>query len=135
MLNKVLAVALIVLGSLGFAQAISAEEAVAENATVVVYRSDRSFKAERVSMHLRLGDENLGRMNTGDNLVVSHAAGEYVVSSSVKGGKEMVINLKAGKTHYIHAEVGVRGTQVKVTFSEVEEQVAREVYPDLEVSI
>lgn len=135
MLNKVLAVAVIVLGSLGFAQAISAEEAVSENATVVVYRADRSFKAERVSMHLRLGDENLGRMNTGHSLVVSRPAGEYVVDSSVKGGKGMVIDLKPGQTHYIQAEVGVRGTQVKVSFAEVEERVAKEDYPSLETTI
>jgi hypothetical protein len=135
MLNRILAVAVIVMGSLGFAQVVSAEEAVAENATVVVYRADRSFKAERVSMHLRLGDENLGRLNTGDSLVVSRPAGEYIVGSSVKNDKGIVIDLKPGKTHYIQAEVGVRGTQVKVSFAEVEERVAKEDYPALETTI
>jgi hypothetical protein len=135
MLNRILAVAVIVMGSLGFAQAVSAVEAVAENATVVIYRSDRSHKADRVSMHLTLSGENVGRLNTGDNLVVSRPAGEYTVDSSVKGSKGVVIELKPGKTHYVHAEVGVRGTQVKVKFEEVEKQVASDHFPSLETTI
>jgi hypothetical protein len=131
MFGRVLAVALVVLGSLGVSQGVSASEVVAEEATIIVYRADKSFKADRVSMHLLMDGENLGRLNTGDSMVVSRPAGAYKLSSTIKGTKGLVIDLKPGQTHYIHTEMGVRGTQVKVKFAEVGEQVAKEQSPEI----
>jgi hypothetical protein len=131
MFGRMLAVTLVVLGSLGFTQIASATEAVDQEATVIVYRADKSFKADRVSMHLVMGGENLGRLNSGDSVVVSRPAGEYTLNSTIKGSKGLVINLKPGQTHYIHTEMGVRGTQVKVKLAEVGEQVAREQSPEI----
>ena len=131
MFSRMLAVALVIMGSLGFSQIASATEAVDQEATIIVYRADKSFKADRVSMHMVMGGENLGRLNSGGSIVVSRPAGEYTLNSTIKGSKGLVIDLKPGQTHYIHTEMGVRGTQVKVELAEVGEQVAKEQSPQI----
>ncbi|MEH6516710.1 MAG: hypothetical protein V7742_08515 [Halioglobus sp.] len=131
MFSRMLAVTLVVWGSLGFSQIASANEVVDQEATIIVYRADKSFKADRVSMHMVMGGENLGRLNSGDSMVISRPAGEYTLNSTIKGSKGIVIDLKPGQTHYIHTEMGVRGTQVKVELAEVGEQVAREQSPHI----
>ena len=131
MLSRMLAGTLVVMGSLGFAQLASATETVDQEATIIVYRADKSFKADRVSMHMIMGGENLGRLNAGDSVVVTRPAGQYTLNSTIKGSEGIVIDLKPGQTHYIHTEMGVRGTQVKVKLAEVGEQVAREQAPEI----
>ncbi|MFT6288369.1 MAG: hypothetical protein ACJA09_003129 [Alcanivorax sp.] len=131
MFGRMLAVTLLVVGSLGAAQGVSATEVADQEATIIVYRADKNFKADRISMHLIMGGENLGRLNAGDSMVVSRPAGEYKLYSTIKGNKGLVMKVKSGQTYYVHTQMGVRGTQVKVKFAEVGEQVAKEHSPDI----
>jgi hypothetical protein len=124
MLNKILTISAVLFATLGFSQASSASEAAIEDAKVVVYRADDSSKTRRVSMYLNLDEQSQGRLNTGDSLTISKPAGEYTLSSNIKGTKDLLIDLKPGQTYYFDTDMTMRGSRVSVSFVEVEERVA-----------
>ncbi len=124
MLNKILTISAVLFATLGFSQASSASEAVIEGAKVVVYRADDSSKTRRVSMYLNLDEQSQGRLNTGDSLTISKPAGEYTLSSNIKGTKDLLIDLRAGQTYYFDTDLAMRGSRISVSFVEVEERVA-----------
>ena len=124
MLNKILTISAVLFATLGFSQASSASEAVLEDATVVIYRADDSSKTRRVSMYLNLDQQSQGRLNPGDRLTISQPAGEYTLSSNIKGTKDLLIDLKPGMTYYFDTDLAMRGSRVSVSFIEVEERVA-----------
>jgi hypothetical protein len=124
MLNRILTISAFVFATLGFSQASSASEAVIEDAKVVVYRADDSSKTRRVSMYLNLDEQTEGRLNPGDSLTIFKPAGEYTLSSNIKGTKDLLIDLKPGQTYYFDTDMSMRGSRVSVSFAEVEERVA-----------
>jgi hypothetical protein len=124
MLNKILTISAVLFATLGFSQASSASEAVIEDAKVVVYRADDSSKTRRVNMYLNLDEQSQGRLNSGDSLTISKPAGEYTLSSNIKGTKGLLIDLKPGQTYYFDTDMSMRGSRVTVSFAEVEERIA-----------
>jgi hypothetical protein len=124
MFNRILTISALIFATLGFSQVSSASEAAIEEAKVVVYRADSSSKTRRVSMYLNLGEQSRGRLNSGDSLTISQPAGEYTLSSNIKGTKDLLIDLKPGRTYYFHTDLAMRGNRVSVSFVEVEERVA-----------
>jgi hypothetical protein len=131
MFRKIAVLATAVVVSLGFSQVSLAESESAENATIVVYRADESLKTERLGMDLHIGQGSLGRLKSDNAMVITRPAGQYTLDGSISGTKSLVIDLKPGQTHYVHTEMKMRGTRVSVSFSEVEEQVAKVQQPSL----
>lgn len=116
-------------------QAVVASEDTLEQATVVVYRAEESVKSRRIRMDVHVDSSSLGRIKSDDSLVVSGAPGQYTLGSSITGTEPLVIDLKPGSTHYVHMDVEVRGGKAEVSFSEVEEQVAKVQQPLLNAAI
>ena len=116
-------------------QAVVASEDTLEQATVVVYRAEESVKSRRIRMDVHVDSSSLGRIKSDDSLVVSGAPGQYTLGSSIAGTEPLVIDLKPGSTHYVHMDVEVRGGRAEVSFSEVEEQVAKVQQPLLDAAI
>jgi hypothetical protein len=131
MFRKIAALAAVVVVSLGFSQVSLAESESAENATIVVYRADESLKTKRLGMDLHIGQGSLGRLKSDDSMVITRPAGQYTLNSSLTGTESLVIDLKPGQTHYVYTDLKMRGTRVSVSFSEVEEQVAKVQQPSL----
>jgi len=131
MLHKVFALTAALAISFTGTQAVVASEERVEEATVVVYRAEESVQSSRIRMDVHVDDSSLGRIKSDDALVVSGAPGQYTLGSSITGTEPLVIDLKPGSTHYIHMDVEVRGGTAVVSFSEVEEQVAKVQQPTL----
>ena len=124
MFNKILTISALIFATMGFSQVSSASEAAIEEAKVVVYRSGDSSKTRRVSMYVNIDEQSQGRLSSGDSLTISQPAGEYTLSSNIKGTKDLIIDLKPGRTYYFNTDMAMRGTRVLVSFVEVEERVA-----------
>ena len=135
MLHKVFAITAALAISFTGTQAVVASEERAEEATVVVYRAEESVKSRRIRMNVHVDDGSLGRLRSDDALVVSGAPGQYTLSSSIRGTEPLVLDLKPGSTHYVYMDVEVRGHMAVVSFSEVEEQVAKVQRPALSAAI
>jgi hypothetical protein len=135
MLRKLVVLSAAMLVSLGFSQLSLAEVETAENATIVVYRADESVRTARLSMDLHVGQGSMGRLKSDRAVVITRPAGQYELSTSIRGTEPLVIDLKPGQTHYVHTEMDMRGTRVKVSFDEVEEQVAKVQQPALDGAI
>ena len=124
--------------ALGFVHSAAADQIGQETlapATVVVYRAQELSKTERISLNVHVDDSSLGRLSGKDTLVVSGAAGQYTLGTSIAGTEPLVIDLKPGRTHYVKTELELRGTTVKVRLVEVEEQVAKVQSPALNGAI
>ena len=135
MFYRLLAVSTFILGTLGWPAISLAEAASSEEATLVVYRVDESVKTGRVKMNIHVDEASMGRIKAEDGLVFSYPAGEYTLSSSIRGTKELVVTLAPGQTYYVHAQLEMRGSRVTVSFLEVEEQIARVQQPQLHKEI
>ena len=117
----------------GFSQFSAAEnEAEASDlATLIVYRSDQSIRTQRLDLDMHVGELSFGRLDTEEALVITRPAGEYVLGTSIKGTKETTIQLNPGQTHYVYTDLRLRGTQLKVKLTEVDEQLAFTQQPSL----
>jgi hypothetical protein len=135
MLHKVFALTAAFALSFTVSQAVVASEDSLEQATVIVYRAEESVKSRRIRMDVHVDSSSLGRIKSDDSLVVSGAPGQYTLGSSITGTEPLVIDLKPGSTHYVHMDVEVRGGGARVSFSEVEEQVAKVQQPLLDATI
>ena len=135
MFRKLVTLSAAIIVSLGFSQVSLAGEESAESATVVVYRADESFKTERLGLDVHMGEGSLGRLKAENAMVITRPAGEYVINTNINGSEPLVLDLKAGETHYVHTQMQMQGTRVKVEMNEVEEQVARVQQPSLDQAI
>lgn len=135
MFSKVTAFATSLVLVLGFSQATVAADESIETATIIVYRADESVKTERLNLDVHLGRGSMGRLKSENAVVITRPAGEYVLNTSIRGTEGLVIDLKPGQTHYIHTDMEMRGTRVKVKMVEVEEQVAKLQQPSIEGAI
>ena len=135
MFYRLLAVSTFILGLLGWPAISLAEAASSEEATLVVYRVDESVKTGRVKMNIHVDEASVGRIKAEDGLVFSYPAGEYTLSSNIRGTKELVVTLAPGQTYYVHAQMEMRGSRVTVSFLEVEELIARVQQPQLHEEI
>ena len=135
MYNKVVSFAAALVMALGFSQVSVAGETSAESATLVVYRADESIKTERLNLDVHVGKGSMGRLKADKAIVITRPAGEYALGTSIGGTKGLVIDLKPGQTHYVHTDMEMRGTRVKVKMVEVEEQVAKLQQPSIEGAI
>lgn len=135
MFYRILAVSVFIMGSAGFSHGALSEAAAEENATVVIYRADDSLKTRRVGMYLHMAEDNLGRLKFDRSVVISRPSGEYTLASNISETTPLVIDLKPGKIYYVHADVALRQARVKVSFKEVEEQLAKIQQPTLEIPI
>lgn len=135
MFRKLITLSAVVMVSLGFSQMSSAAEASAETATVVVYRADESFKTERLGLDVHMGKGSLGRLKAEQAIVITRPAGEYTINTNINGSEALVLDLKPGETHYVHTQMQMQGTRVKVEMNEVEEQVAIVQQPTLDQAI
>ena len=135
MFRKLVTLSAVVMVALGFSQVSFAGEANAETATVVVYRADESFKTERLGLDVHMGEGSLGRLKAEQAIVITRPAGEYTINTNINGSQPLVLDLKAGETHYVHTQMQMEGTRVKVEMNEIEEQVAIVQQPSLDQAI
>lgn len=135
MFYRIISVSALVVGLLGFSQVSQAEESVVEEAKIIVYRAGESTKTRRVGMYLHVNADSLGRLKANDSMVITQPAGEYTLGSSFKGTEPLVIDLKPGQTYYVHSDVQQRGNSIHVSFTEVEERVAKVQRPTLDSAI
>jgi hypothetical protein len=134
-LMTTLGATLFTLGFMHSAMAEQGEQEALAPATVVVYRAQELSKTERISLDVHVDESSLGRLGGEDTLIVSGAAGQYTLGTSIAGTEPLVIDLKPGSTHYVKTELKLRGTTVKVRLVEVEEQVAKVQNPALSGAI
>ena len=113
----------------------SATEEAAKPATVVIYRADEHVTTGRIHLDVHVDDSSLGRLDDDAALVVEGAAGTYTLGSSIADTQPLVLDLKPGQTHYLHAEMKMLGNRVYVDMVEVEEQTARVQQPALDEMI
>ena len=139
MFYKLIAVVIGTVVSLGALNAAAADAAATEQtlapATLVIYRAQESLKSERVSMKIIADGTSLGRLKSDKTIVKTVAAGQYQLGTSVAGTQSLDIDLKPGSVHYVKTEIAVRGSTVKVSLVEVEEQVAKIQNPTLNGAI
>ena len=135
MVRTIVAFTAVVMVALGFSQVSVAGEETAETATVVVYRADESIKTKRLGLDVHMGSGSLGRLKAEQAIVITRPAGEYLINTNINGSKALVLDLKPGETHYVHTQMVMEGTRVKVEMNEVEEQVARVQRPSLDRAI
>ena len=135
MYHKVLAFVAALAMTLGFSQASFAGEEAAETATLVIYRADESIKTKRLNLDVHMGKGSLGRLKAENAIVITRPAGEYALNTSISGTQGLVVDLKPGQTHYVHTDMDMRGTRVKVKMVEVEEQVAKLQAPSIDQAI
>ncbi len=119
--------------SAGFSTSIVAETpaASAEQATLIIYRADESVRTKRLDLDMHVGEYSYGRLHPQEALVITRPAGEYVLGTSVKGTDSVTVDLKPGQTHYVFTDLSLRGNQLKVSLTEVEEQLAFTQQPSL----
>ncbi len=135
MYRNVWACAVVLAMALGFSQVSIAGDEAAGTATLVIYRADESVKTKRLNFDVHLGRGSLGRLKAENAIVVTRPAGEYALSTNITGTEGLVVDLKPGQTHYVHTDMDMRGTRVKVKMVEVEEQVARLQVPAIDQAI
>ena len=135
MVRTIVTLTAVVMVALGFSQASFAGEESVETATVVVYRADESFKTRRLGLDVHMGSGSLGRLKSEQAIVITRPAGEYLINSNINGSQALILDLKPGETHYVHTQMTMEGTRVKVEMNEVEEQVARVQRPSLDQAI
>ena len=135
MYYKVVSFATALVMALGFSQVSVADETSAGTATLVVYRAEESIKTERLNLDLHVGKYSMGRLKAEKAIVLTPPAGAYVLGTSINGTEDLVIDLKPGQVHYVHTDMELRGTRVKVKMVEVEEQVAKLQQPSIETAI
>jgi len=135
MLHKTFALVLTLTATLGLSPLSAMAGESAKPATVVVYRADESVKSKRVKLDVFLDQRSMGRLSREASVEAEGAAGEYTLGTSIAGTEPLTLNLKPGETHYVHAQVKVRGNRVDVTLVEVEDQVAKLQQPALDGTI
>jgi len=97
----------------------------ADEATIVVYRADESFKTQRVNLDVHVDTASLGRLDAQDVLLASGKPGTYTLATSLPGDVSLQLELQPGSTHYVHTRLRMIGNRVVVELVEVEEQVAK----------
>jgi len=117
--------------AIGFSSVSMAVGESAEPAKVIVYRADESFRTERLGLDVHMDKGSVGRLEADNAVVITQPAGQYTLATSIKGTEPLVIDLKPGHSYYVHSDVDMRGSLVKVKMTEVEEQVARVQQPIL----
>jgi hypothetical protein len=132
MLHKIIVLTAGLALSLGFVNLAAAAEESVKPATVVIYRADEHITTGRINFDVHVDESSLGRLNEEGALVVEGAPGTYTLGSSIADTQPLVLDLKPGQTHYIHAETKMLGNRVYVDMVEVEEQTARVHQPDLD---
>jgi len=125
MFKYILTASAVVATSFTLSQGAIAESESAQPAKVVIYRADEPIKSERLSVTVQLDGQNIERLHSDDAVVATVPAGRHVLRGSVKGTQPLVLDLKPGQTHFVYSDVELMGSQVRLEFSEVEEQVAR----------
>ncbi len=137
MYQKVMAFAAALFTVFGLSQAAVAgqTETTAETATLVVYRADESIKTERLNLDVYMGQGSMGRLKADKAIVITRPAGEYDLGTSIRGTEGLSVDLKPGQTHYVHADLEMRGSRIKVKMVEVEEKVAKLQQPSLDGAI
>jgi hypothetical protein len=138
MLQKVLVLGSVVLLSMGVLSASAAEyehSAVAQASTVVIYRAGELSKTSRVRLNMHIDEGSIGRLKPEDSIVLTGSPGSYTLDSSIADTQPLVIDLKPGAVHYVHADVEIYGNRVRVKLIEVEEQVAKVQQPSLDSAI
>jgi hypothetical protein len=143
MFNKTIALAFSIAVAFGFAQSVTAQDATAAPATVVIYRADESVKTKRINVGV-IGlpsnnsssvDSNIGKLAANKLVSIQSPAGEYTLTTRVSGTEPLTLDLKPGATYYVHAKVAMRGSRISVDLQEVPGQVARVQQPALEGTI
>jgi len=131
MLSKICTVFCVATLAIGFSSVSMAAGESAEPATLIVYRADESFRTERLGLDVHMDKGSVGRLEADNAVVITQPAGQYTLATSIKGTEPLVIDLKPGHSYYVHSDVDMRGSLVKVKMTEVEEQVARVQQPIL----
>ncbi len=114
---------------------VGAQQAAAEmtndTTRIVVYRADDSVRTERLDFDVHVGNQDLGEISQRESVTSLELPGETVISANVAGMDDFVLKARPGQTHYVRMDVKLRGTSLKISFSEVEEQVAQVEKPEL----
>lgn len=126
MLKIALAALAVIFSSTILSHSVSANESVADKpATVIIYRADELMRSQWLSMVVKLDGAPIQRLHVDDAVVATVPAGRRTLRGSIVGTEPLSLDLKPGSTHYVYSEVNILGNEVRVEFSEVEEQVAR----------
>jgi hypothetical protein len=126
MLKIALTALAVILSSTILTYSVSANESVVEKpATVIIYRADELMKSQWLSMVIKLDGAPIQRLHADDAVVATVPAGRRTLRGSILGTESLSLDLKPGSIHYVYSDVDIHGNEVRVKFSEVEEQVAR----------
>ena len=79
----------------------------ADEATIVVYRADESFKTQRVNLDVHVDTASLGRLDAQDVLLASGKPGTYTLATSLPGDVSLQLELQPGSTHYVHTRLQI----------------------------
>lgn len=95
-----------------------------EQATLIVYRTDGSFRTSRIRFSLDLDGMNVGRLKSDGSLVSRQPAGVYELGATLPGAEPITVELKPGAVHYINSDLTLTGGHLELQLSEVAEQLA-----------
>ena len=123
--------AMLALFSIGSTAAEPADVAAQGEASLVVYRVGESVRTERLRIAVRLGGEQLGRLQSEESISIMRPAGTYLISTGIAGAETLEINLKPGKVHYVRIDPRERTQHLRVSVAEIEEQVAQAERPEM----
>jgi hypothetical protein len=132
MIHKLIALTAGLALALTFVASAAAAEDTVKPATVVIYRADELPATGRVKLDVHVDTGSLGRLSSEDVIVVEGAPGSYTLGSSIADTQPLILDLKAGQTHYVHTQMKMLGNRVYVQMVEVEEQTAKVQNPSLE---
>ncbi|CAA0079721.1 Uncharacterised protein [Halioglobus japonicus] len=127
--------AMLALFSLTTNAADQAEMAAPAEASLVVYRAGESIRTQRLRIAVRVGGEQLGRLQSEEAISTSQPAGTYLISTGIPGAETLEIDLKPGMVHYVRIDPRERTQSLSVSVAEVEEQVAQVERPELNSAI
>ena len=122
--------ALVLAAGFSVASQAATTEPSADQAKLVFYRADESSKTRRIKLDANIDGQKLGRLKYNRTIVTSVDAGEYQLGSSVRGTEALAVDVKPGKTYFVHMQLKKLGQTVTPTLVLVEEQVVLTQLPE-----
>jgi hypothetical protein len=121
-------VSALIIALVALPQAVSAAQSSDHSsdqpATLVVYRADEASSTKRVKFQVRLDSQSVGKLKYDRVITTSVEPGQYTLDTSLADGEALVLDLKPGKTYYVHSRVSKLGHKIRPELVVVEEQVA-----------
>ncbi|MEH6551098.1 MAG: hypothetical protein V7711_00835 [Pseudomonadales bacterium] len=109
-----------------------AAEADTQTGTVVVFREK---SRQRASYKVFLQNSSIGRLDINEYISVELPVGDYIVGSSLPTKENITVSVRSGETTYVNSQLVKRSNKFKVSYNEVDQDLAIESMPDLQGQI